>query len=96
MSNEPVSEEALARLRKMFAPALAAEIETWALGAPYPDATIQLLTTDKLRQHIGYMLDVFAFTDPDGPDGPDRNSIIAGVTVAANTAIANEIQRLTG
>jgi hypothetical protein len=92
-SGVPVPEDALYRLRKMFGPRLAAEIERWNLDASCQESTLQLLTRESLPSHVGYVLDVFAGREL---STEEREEVIARVVVAANEAIVREIRRRTG
>lgn len=91
---DAVSEETLLKLRHIFGQQLASEIEKWTLKTDDPEATLWPLAVrshGNLREHIGYMVDVFAKREL---DPGEREDAISRIIVAAHERIVIDIKKL--
>jgi hypothetical protein len=85
------SDDVMAKLRRQFGPDLGKRIEEWTWKAPYPEPTLNMLTRTYLADHIRQLASVLT---QDGREVTEED--IASLVVAANDAIAREIDRRFG
>ena len=89
--SEPVSEDTISAVRKLFGSRLSGEIEKWTLGVGNPQATLATLTGPDLAKRIGCLIDIFAAKDLDDQEPQD---VVDRLTIQGNEAIVAAIKTL--
>ena len=88
---QTISDDVMATLRKQFGPELAKRVEEWTWRVPYPEPTLKLLSRTYLADHIRQVASVLTDT---GREVSEED--IGRLVVAANDAIAREVDRMLG
>jgi hypothetical protein len=97
---EPVSEDAVKRIRQIFGPVLAAKIEAWTLDVPYPSSTLEMLVLHfdwgashmfTVLHYVGLMIDVLG---PRPLDDEERALAVSAIVAKVNELIADEAEKL--